>query len=137
MQCGATVLKKRSKTMTKRPYAKRSKRVHTKNSEETHAAVAAGDEPGQLARIMADPSKRPKGGVGVMVRYCGHDAMFIADVIEVGGACVVVANERIDNCLIRPATDEATHHLVDFPKAGYWHPHKGIFVVPSDQVHLL
>ena len=80
---------------------------------------------------------KAKSAVGAMVIYCGHDAMFIADIIEVGNACVVVAAAKIDNCLIRPATDEATHHLVDFPKVGYWNPQIGIFVVPSDQVKLL
>lgn len=117
--------------------AKKARRVNVSNSRETHAAIAAGFEPGKLARIMAGPAPEKKAGVGVMVRYCGHDAMFIADVIEVGDACVVVAADKIDSCLIRPATDEATHHLVDWPKAGYWSPRTGIFVVPRDQVVLL
>jgi hypothetical protein len=77
-----------------------------------------------------------KARIGAMVRYCGHDAMFIADVIEVGSACVVVASGKIDHCLIRPATDKVTHHLIDFPKAGYWNPLIGVFVVPNDQVRL-
>lgn len=84
-------------------------------------------------------SKRPsKSGVGVTVLYCGHDATFIADIIEVGTACVVVPAEPITEGkgLTRPAQG-ATHHLVDFPKAGYWRPHKGIFVVPNAQVKLV
>lgn len=78
-----------------------------------------------------------KGRVGAIVRYCGHDATFVADVIEVGDACVVVANGEINKQLVRPATDDATHHLLDFPVAGYWNPRTGIFVVPSEQVVLL
>lgn len=86
-------------------------------------------------------SKKPKpiagkGRIGAIVRYCGHNATFVADVITVGDACVVIANGDIDDCLMRPAT-KATHHLIDFPVAGYWQPRKGIFVVPSDQVVLL
>ena len=83
--------------------------------------------------------KKPesKGRIGAIVRYCGHNATFVADVIEVGGACVVVANGDIDKCLVRPASNKVTHHIVDFPSAGYWNPRKGIFVVPSDQVVLL
>lgn len=79
---------------------------------------------------------KSKGRVGAIVRYCGHDATFVADVIEVGTACVVIANGDINENLMRPAT-KASHHLVDFPKAGYWNPRKGVFVVPSDQVVLL
>ena len=78
-----------------------------------------------------------KGRIGAIVRYCGHDATFIADVIEVGGACVVIANGQIDKHLERPASEDATHHLVDFPVAGYWSPRTGVFVVPSAQVKLL
>lgn len=116
---------------------KRAPRVNVNNSAETHAAIAAGKEPGVLARIMAGDPPVSKSKVGALVRYCGHDAMFVADVIEINGACVVVAADRIDNCLIRPATAKATHHLRDFPVAGYWNPRAGFFVVPSDQVDLL
>lgn len=77
-----------------------------------------------------------KGRIGAIVRYCGHDATFVADVIEVGSACVVIANGDIDKCLVRPAA-KATHHLVDFPSGGYWSPRKGVFVVPSEQVMVL
>lgn len=82
-------------------------------------------------------TKKSKGCVGAIVRYCGHDATFIADIIEVGDACVVVANGDVDKFLERPASPKATHHLVDFPVAGYWNPRKGMFVVPSSQVVLL
>lgn len=36
-------------------------RVHVTNSAETHAAIARGDEPGALARIMADPEEGVTG----------------------------------------------------------------------------
>lgn len=74
--------------------------------------------------------------MGAIVQYCGHDATFIADIIQVGDACVVVANGDIDKHLRRPARD-ATHHVIDFPKAGYWSPRRGILVVPADQVKVL
>jgi len=86
---------------------------------------------------MSKKKVKSKSRIGAIVRYCGHDAMFIADVIEVGDACVVVANGTIEHHLVRPASDKVTHHLRDFPVAGYWNPRKGIFVVPSDQVVLL
>lgn len=76
-----------------------------------------------------------KGRVGAIVQ-CGHDATFVADVIEVGGACVVIANGAMDKVLERPASG-ATHRLADFPVAGYWNPRTGVFVVPSDQVVVL
>lgn len=78
-------------------------------------------------------NKKTKGAIGAIVQYCGHDATFVADIIEVGDACVVVANGDVNKHLRRPS-DGATHHLIDFPKAGYWNPQKGIFVVPADQV---
>ena len=84
-----------------------------------------------------------KAGAGVIVRYCGHNASFLADVYEIGGACVVVASGPLQNGhqdgsgLQRPASPKATLHLVDFPQAGYWQPRKGIFVVPSAQLRFL
>lgn len=79
-----------------------------------------------------------KSGVGVTVQYCGHDATFLADIIEVGGACVVVAAEPIiDNKGLKRPARGATHLMVDFPVGGYWKPQKGIFVVPNEQIRLL
>lgn len=79
-----------------------------------------------------------KSGVGVTVVYCGHDASFLADIIEVAGACVVIAASPVgDRTLTRPASPRATHHLVDWPKAGYWSPNKGLFIVPNAQVRLI
>jgi hypothetical protein len=78
-----------------------------------------------------------KSKMGAIVRYCGHNGCFIADVHEIAGANVVVASRPV-----RPDNIErgaawlagATHHIVDWPKSGYWRPEKGIFVVPKDQV---
>lgn len=76
--------------------------------------------------------------MGAQVRYCGHNASFVADVLEVGDAVVVIAadNVNIDTLLRRPA-GECTHELVDFPVGGYWGRARGIFVVPRDQVKLV
>lgn len=79
-----------------------------------------------------------KAMAGAQVQYCGHQGYFLADVYEVAGACVVVANGAVTPANInRNRMDKVTHHLVDFPTAGYWRPGKGIFVVPSDQVRLV
>lgn len=90
------------------------------------------------------PNNRPqerywcmgKGGgkSGAHVQYCGHDGWFIADIYAIGNVYVVRANGKVtaDN-LTRPATG-ATHHLVDFPEAGFWRPDIGVFVVPRKQV---
>lgn len=71
--------------------------------------------------------------IGARVQYCGHDAWFIADIIEVAGANVVRAPGRVDDLLVRPKTG-ATHHLRDFPRSGFWRPDLGVFVVPKEQV---
>jgi hypothetical protein len=72
--------------------------------------------------------------MGAVVRYCGHDASFVADVFVVGNVNVVRANGPVKlEKLKRPAKD-VTHHLVDFPQAGFWRPDLGVFVVPQDQV---
>jgi hypothetical protein len=78
-----------------------------------------------------------KAVVGALVKYCGHDAVFIADIDEVSGANVVRANGPIsDKLLVRHAAN-ATHHLVDYPNSGFWRPDLGVFVVPKGQVREL
>jgi hypothetical protein len=73
--------------------------------------------------------------MGAKVLYCGHDGWFAADIFEVEGANVVRANGPVTpGNLVRPGSGEATHHLSDFPKAGFWRPDLGVFVVPKDQV---
>lgn len=74
-----------------------------------------------------------KAKIGALIQYCGHNAMFVADIYEIDGVNVVRANGPIEQHLIRPAKG-ATHHVKDFPKAGFWKPHLGIFVVPAAQV---
>lgn len=76
------------------------------------------------------------GRCGAVVQYCGHDATFIADVITVENAVVIRANGPIEKNLTRPAKNP-THHVVDFPKAGYWNPNLGVLVVPASQVKVL
>lgn len=80
-----------------------------------------------------------KSKSGAIVQYCGHAGCFIADVIEVAGACVVRANGEItpDNIVRDGSLGAPTHHLVDFPKAGFWNPRIGVFVVPASQVRAL
>lgn len=75
----------------------------------------------------------PINAIGATVLYCGHNATFIADIIEIEGVAVVRANGNINYCLQRPSTNP-THHLVDFPKPGFWRPDIGVFVVPKNQV---
>lgn len=67
--------------------------------------------------------------------YCGHSGWFAADIFEIGGCNVVVANGPVspDN-IHREDLETATHHMVDFPIGGCWKPHRGLFAVPSDQV---
>lgn len=75
-----------------------------------------------------------RGVAGARVRYCGHDAWFIADIVDVAGATVVRATGPISgDTLNRPGTN-ATHHIRDFPKLGFWRPDLGVFVVPQEQV---
>ena len=71
--------------------------------------------------------------IGARVRYCGHDAFFVADIFLIGDCNVIVANGPIDKHLQRPAA-KVTHELHDFPKAGFWGKSRGIFVVPAAQV---
>lgn len=78
-----------------------------------------------------------KAVIGAKVQYCGHDGYFLADIFAIGTVNVVRANGPVSGGnVIRPA-DEATHHLADFPNAGFWRPDLGIFVVPESQVRLL
>lgn len=75
---------------------------------------------------------------GAMVRYCGHDGMFPADVYEIGEAVVIHCPTPISpDMLLRPAIGRWwTHWVVDFPMAGFWRPQTGVLVVPSAQVRL-
>ena len=72
--------------------------------------------------------------MGARVAYCGHDGTFVADVHRVGNVNVVVANGPVTPGNIDRPAEGATHHVSDYPKGGYWAPHKGIFVVPEQQV---
>jgi hypothetical protein len=78
-----------------------------------------------------------KAAMGAKVHYCGHDGTFTADIYRIGNVNVVKANGPVSGHNIeRPAVD-ATHHLSDFPLAGFWRPEIGVFVVPQTQVTVL
>ena len=72
---------------------------------------------------------------GAVVLYCGHNATFIADIHRIGNVNVVRATGPLDKpgFLTRPA-EKHSHHLMDFPCAGFWRPDLGVFVVPHNQV---
>lgn len=76
------------------------------------------------------------GAVGAVVRYGGHDATFIADIMEVEGAVVVRANGPLNQpgVLTRPAAYDETHEIIDFPRPCFWRPDLGVFVLPKNQV---
>ena len=78
-----------------------------------------------------------KAYMGAVVRYCGHEGTFIADIRLVAGANVINANGPVTGeSLNRDPADYAlaTHQLDDFPEAGGWFPRRGFFVVPEKQV---
>lgn len=76
-----------------------------------------------------------KSCAGARVRYCNHAGWFVADIWSVGNTNVVRANGPVtaDN-INRDELDRITHHLADFPIAGFWRPDIGVFVVPQSQV---
>jgi hypothetical protein len=80
-----------------------------------------------------------KAAMGACILFCGHKGTFIADIHEVGNVNVVVGpnfgstSEFIEK-LERDALSRVTHELLDFPKAGFWRPAIGVFVVPRSQV---
>jgi hypothetical protein len=73
----------------------------------------------------------------VRIRYCGHDAVFTADLLFIDTVVVI----RHDGPLLldtiqRPATD-AAYHMSDFPNPGFWRPDIGVFVIPVNQLRSL
>ena len=78
--------------------------------------------------------KKLESKMGAVVQYCGHDATFAADIYVHDGVAVVhAAAAPIEKALTRPAANP-THHVSDFPKAIFWKPRLGVFVVPVSQV---
>ncbi len=79
-----------------------------------------------------------EAAIGARVQYCGHEGWFVADIHHFSGINVVVAGSTCTPVtplnIVRNCMDEVTHHLVDYPSAGYWNPRRGIFVVPENQV---
>ena len=71
--------------------------------------------------------------MGAIIKYCGHDGCFIADIHRVGNVNVIHASLPVTmENLDRPARD-CTHQIVDFPIGGFWKPHHGVFVIPEKQ----
>ena len=78
-----------------------------------------------------------KAKMGAVVQYCGHDATFPADIyVQDGIAVIHAAAAPVEKALTRPA-ENPTHHMMDFPKAIFWKPSLGVFVVPASQVKTL
>ena len=77
-----------------------------------------------------------KPAMGAMVKYCGHEGSFVADIFKIDNMNVVRANGPVTPANLYRGL-ECTHHLVDFPKAGFWCPERGVFVVPAKQVREL
>jgi len=71
------------------------------------------------------------------VAYCGHNGWFVADIHLINGVNVVKANGPVNGGNLERDMDEVTHHLSDMPRAGYWNPNIGVFVVPASQVTLI
>lgn len=78
-----------------------------------------------------------KAYMGAKVQYCGHNGTFIADIFEIDGVNVVRASGAVTGENIERPAKNATHHLLDFPRTGFWRPDIGIFVVPKKQVEEL
>jgi hypothetical protein len=80
-----------------------------------------------------------KSDLGAIVQFCGHNGWFIADILKMGPVTVVNANGPVtpDNLVRDHRIGAPTHHLSDFPLAGFWNTRKGVFVVPSEQVRTL
>lgn len=74
-----------------------------------------------------------KATIGALVRYCGHSGSFVADIHVVGNVNVVRATGPVVAQELNRFSPP-THHLIDFPTAGFWRPDLGVFVVPKGQV---
>ena len=85
---------------------------------------------------MAKKQAELKPAMGANVQYCGHAGYFIADIWIIAGAAVVHASQPITpgNLFRNNEFGPATHLLSDFPSAGFWKPHTGVFAVPVAQV---
>lgn len=68
------------------------------------------------------------------------DRSFIADIHEVAGAYVVRASGPVNGGTLNrglSGSGSPTHHITDFPVAGYWNENLGLFVVPAEQVTII
>jgi hypothetical protein len=80
-----------------------------------------------------------KSAVGAIVSYLGHECCFVADILEVSGACVVCATGPINGSTLVSdgRLGDPTHCITDIPRAGFWSMKRGVFVVPTGQVKVL
>lgn len=80
---------------------------------------------------------KPVAGANVM--FCGHNGYFVADIYVIGDVAVVVTDGPVTGNKLNRSNElgPPTHHLSDFPCAGYWGQQRGIFVVPKFQVTVL
>lgn len=73
-------------------------------------------------------------GIGRTVRYCGHDASFVADITAVGTAYVVRhAGPLTMQNVTRPA-GRCDVHMVESASGQFWRPDLGVFVIPQDRL---
>lgn len=88
---------------------------------------------------MSKPKAVSESKIGAVMHYCGHNAQFMADIVVINGAAVVRANGPVTmaNLDRKLRFGKPSHHLTDFPVAGFWRPDLGVFVVPCDQVTVL
>jgi len=68
-----------------------------------------------------------------VVEYCGYGGAFRADLYFVAGVVIVRAAEPVKPENLLRGAYTATHHLIDFPVQGIWHPDIGVFVIPESQ----
>lgn len=76
-----------------------------------------------------------KAEFGIQVKYCGHEAVFTADVFHMDATVVVRAPGRVEHHLRRDrrSIKEAQFHVSDYPDPGFWRPDLGVLVVPTAQ----
>lgn len=81
---------------------------------------------------MSNPETISK--IGAIIRYCGHDAWFVADVMQVGNTLVIRAPTAVTmENVRRPCRPDYDFHIDDFNPC-FWRPDLGVFVVTVKSV---
>jgi hypothetical protein len=78
--------------------------------------------------------------MGALIIFCGHKGTFTADIWRIGTVNVIHASGPVTMDTLDRSDrnfDAATHHMKDFPQAGFWKPALGIFVIPEKQVRAI